>query len=186
MLLRHEHGYDKVSDQIYLGRYPLTVREFPRDASIIVDMTAEFFSRWSLIRGGKRLYFCEPCLDQMMPSPTAIIQLSKSVVKVLDEDRARKAYVHCANGRGRSSSLVVLIFLIRGQVNSIEEGFEKLRDARPQVKTSSVQRSAIRLAFEQFLHPDLMGKREKQGDVELSCRMTTPDPNGGDNMLALQ
>ena len=120
--MRHENGYDAVSEQIYLGRYPLTLAQFPDDASVIVDMTSEFNARVSLFRDGNRMYFCEPCLDQMMPDAPTILRLAEKVAKLLDNEKAMKAYVHCANGRGRSSSLVVLIMLIRGQVKTVEKG----------------------------------------------------------------
>jgi hypothetical protein len=51
----------QVYDTFYVGRYPIWASQFPEDAKNIVDLTAEFPARKSLLKG--RRFLCLPSLD---------------------------------------------------------------------------------------------------------------------------
>jgi len=48
---RREPPYNKVAANLYVGRYPITAKEFPKDATAVVDMTCEFTVPTRVLKG---------------------------------------------------------------------------------------------------------------------------------------
>lgn len=131
LLLDHkETPWAAITPEFYLGRYPLDVQhEFPAWARSVVDLTAELPER-SAVAAGRR-YFCLPSLDCDMPNEQDMLALAARVASL--PAAALPAYIHCANGHGRSSSLLALVLLLRGEVSHWREAFMLMKTKRPGV-----------------------------------------------------
>ena len=131
LLLDHkETPWAAITPEFYLGRYPLDVQhEFPPWTRSVVDLTAELPERGAVVAG--RNYLCLPSLDCDMPNEQAMLALAAQVASLPAE--ALPAYIHCANGHGRSSSLLALVLLLRGEVSHWREAFKLMKAKRPGV-----------------------------------------------------
>jgi protein-tyrosine phosphatase len=81
---RNEHGYDEVSQGIYLGRYPWYHNshptEFPQQATIVVDLTAEMPFPRKLFKN-RRCFFL-PTLDHCAPGIEEMIEIANLLAPV--------------------------------------------------------------------------------------------------------
>ena len=105
-LLSRETCCDEVSPGVWVGRRPFA-RDLPADASLIVDLTAEFPSLRSVRRG--RTYLCVPTLDATAPEEVALLA-------VVEKAAAWQGtvYIHCALGHARSAMTAGAVLLRRG------------------------------------------------------------------------
>ena len=128
-LLSREPAFNVIDDDLVIGRR-LLAGEAPEGFDHYVDLTAEF-DEPAPIR--KRLgYRCLPILDASVPS---IEELHGAV----EETASGRAFVHCAQGHGRTGLFALALLLRRGNVNSIDEGLLVLKSLRPAVKLNQEQ-----------------------------------------------
>ena len=98
-----EDPYNEVSDGFWVGRWPRRYpAEFPVEADNVVDLTAEFPARRTVVR--ERTYLCCPCLDMEMPQARALADFAQRVASLQG-----RTYVHFANGHGRSALIVAMV-----------------------------------------------------------------------------
>jgi len=141
---------------------------FPSDATIIVDLEAEMPVPRHVFK--TRRYLCIPTLDQCAPNVEALREVGASLATHDDrfllhqgtsnfrrlesnEDtegegvRVKGAiHVFCANGRGRSTAFVLVLLVMRGDCQTVEEALEVVRRARPQINPKGDQIQVAREA----------------------------------------
>lgn len=146
-LLSREAAFNTINDNLVIGRR-LLAGEAPEGFDHYVDLTAEFEDP-AAIRG-RPGYRCLPILDASVPK----VEDLRSVVESSVEGRA---FVHCAQGHGRTGLFALALLLRRGSVQTIEDGVGLLRRLRP----------AVRLNREQveFAHRYLKTNAEQAMDV---------------------
>ncbi len=132
-------GWDRVADEvspgIWLGRWPRP-QDVPHDVLLIVDLTAELPARRTVLHG--REYWLVPTLDGAAPDLTL---LRNAVARAVD--RPGPMYVHCAQGRGRSTLFVLLLLRARGIVPDLEEAERVVRAVRPSISLTRAQRRLL-------------------------------------------
>ena len=144
-LCTREAPYHELFNGLKIGRR-LLPHELPGDVTEVFDLTAEF-PEPTLIRerGG---YRCYPTLDAKPLEPVALFQAAKQVTEAVGG-----AYIHCANGHGRTGTLAGAVLLLAGRVQTVDEALEYLRSCRPGVKLNSQQTIALR-EFAKTLQPE--------------------------------
>lgn len=118
-----EDAYNRVYKHFYVGRFPRWNSEFPPEIKNIVDMTAEFSARKSLLKG--RTYLCLPSMDRCMPDPWDLGQFALQVSRL-----KTPTYIHCANGHSRSGLLMAMVMVLRKDSASIRHAFAKMVEKR--------------------------------------------------------
>ena len=147
LALTKEPPYVEVAPGIWLGRRCYG-NEMPSDVKLVVDLTAEF-GEPKAVRTG-RSYYSLPILDASVPSLEAFRKLVQAAVTFQEP-----VYVHCALGHGRSAMVVIALLVAKGMAASLDEAERRVKQARPGIKISAIQR---RLLQQWFLSPrGLMG-----------------------------
>lgn len=123
-------AWDEVTPGVLIGRV-LSNKEakvaIDQGATAVLDLTAEF-SEPVTFRTVK--YRNIPILDLTAPAPS---QLKEAVKFISEESNSGTVYVHCKIGYSRSAAVVGAYLIASGEVNSAEEGVEKLRKVRPAI-----------------------------------------------------
>ncbi len=128
-----EPVYNLVADRMYVGR--ITEAEaLPRDAAMVVDMTAEFLEPKSAQAFGA--YRCLPTLDGIQPALEDLSALAHEVARF-----EGPVYVHCAAGHGRSSLLACCALLARGDYATVDETVRAMQSKRPKIHLARSQRA---------------------------------------------
>jgi protein-tyrosine phosphatase len=125
----------EVTPGLWLGRRAFA-RELPPGIGLVVDLTAEFAEPRG-VRSG-RGYHCVPTLDA---TATDLAALRLAVEKVVTWPGA--VYVHCAQGNGRSALLAAAVLVRRGLAPDARYAVQMLRQVRPGVRLTSVQRRTL-------------------------------------------
>ncbi|HVN42503.1 MAG TPA: hypothetical protein VMT50_06935, partial [Steroidobacteraceae bacterium] len=120
---------------LFLGRRARAA-ELPKGVEVVVDLTAEH-DEPSGVREG-RAYRLLSTLDGCSPDEAGL----RALVSELALSSA-PIFVHCAVGRGRSSTVAAALLLARGLAQTPEEAEERLRAARPYVKLTARQRALL-------------------------------------------
>jgi hypothetical protein len=128
-----ESAQNVITEDLVIGRR-LLPGEIKGEFVNYVDLTAEFPEpvaiRW---RDG---YLSFPVLDGSAPRPDALREMMNRL-------RPGKTYVHCAQGHGRTGLFALAVLLKSGDVQTIDEGLEKLRRVRPGINLTAIQRRCI-------------------------------------------
>jgi protein-tyrosine phosphatase len=128
-LLSREAAFNTINDNLVIGRR-LLASEAPEGFDHYVDLTAEFEEPAPIrTRPG---YRCLPILDASVPT---IEELRGAV----ESSASGRAFVHCAQGHGRTGLFALALLLRRGSVQTIEEGVGLLRSLRPAVRLNREQ-----------------------------------------------
>ncbi|MEK7952173.1 hypothetical protein [Luteolibacter soli] len=128
-LLSREASFNQIDDDLVIGRR-LLASEAPEGFDHYVDLTAEFEEpRPIRARPG---YCCLPILDAGVPS---LAELRGAV----EQAAAGRAFVHCAQGHGRTGLFALALLLHHKRVETIEEGIGLLQNLRPAVKLNRIQ-----------------------------------------------
>ena len=134
-LLIKEDCYNRVAPGLYLGRRPLA-HELPADINAVVDLTAEFPEPEGVRNG--RDYICVPTLDASVLVDGHFLELAEKVNRI-----DGSIYVHCAQGHGRSGTLVAALLLARGEAKSVDDAVARVRKARPGVRLNAQQEALL-------------------------------------------
>ena len=134
-LCTREDPYHVLFGGVKVGRR-LLPHEFPKDVTEVFDLTAEF-AEPTLIRE-KGVYRCYPTLDATQLEPDVLFQAARQVL-----DAAHGAYIHCANGHGRTGTLAGAVLLLAGRVQTAEEALEYLVSRRPRIRLNRHQYAAL-------------------------------------------
>lgn len=134
LILSRENPFDKVGDNLILGRR-LLANELPPNIVNYVDLTAEFEDPLDIRQSTN--YISLPILDASVPSPQGLIS-------ALSRLRSGNTYVHCAQGHGRTSLFALALLSTQGSVRSFEDGFSLLKEVRPGIGLNNAQETFIR------------------------------------------
>jgi protein-tyrosine phosphatase len=128
--------FDLVAPGVYLGRRLVDASQLPKDARLVVDLTAEF----RVTRGvdGRYEYLALPTLDTTVPSYDAFARLVEQAAA-----HAGPIYIHCAAGYGRSAAVAAAVLIARGLAKDVDEAQAQLRAARPKVWLHPGQRAHV-------------------------------------------
>mmetsp|Transcript_21285 Transcript_21285/g.59947 ORF Transcript_21285/g.59947 Transcript_21285/m.59947 type:complete len:258 (+) Transcript_21285:203-976(+) len=131
----------RIVERVYLGRLPWELSEIPEDVVEIVDCTAEF----PRFVTSNVKYQCFPMLDTCAPPESErdrFVTVARHVASfAIDGEDA--VYVHCANGRGRSATLIAAALLAARLVDTVEEAQTVMRLQRPQVHLKACQKEFL-------------------------------------------
>jgi protein-tyrosine phosphatase len=133
--LSRERCFHEVAPGLLLGRRPFA-HELPAEVALVVDLTSEF-PEPPAVRTRAR-YLCHPVLDTCAPDEEGLVSVVRTV---LAEPGA--VYVHCAQGHGRSSTLVAAVLLAQGHHEDVPGAEHHLRRARPGVRLHPEQRALL-------------------------------------------
>jgi protein-tyrosine phosphatase len=128
-LFSKESPFNRIDDTLTVGRR-LLASEIPDGFDHYVDLTAEFEDP-SIIRN-RPSYHCLPILDADVPTPE---ELNRTVEAVSNGS----AYVHCAQGHGRTGLFALALLIRRGEVTTAQEGLEVLKNLRPAIRLNRTQ-----------------------------------------------
>ena len=120
---------------LYIGRRPLP-GELPSDIKVVVDLTAEFPERKEVREASQ--YLCLPPLDASVPGDRQFQKLLESIMEA-----PSPAYLHCAEGHGRSGTLGAAILVLRGLAENVEDAVRLLRKSRPGIRLSNEQKALV-------------------------------------------
>ena len=129
--LSREACCDEVAPGVWVGRRPLP-GDLPPDATLIVDLTAEFPSRRAVRHG--RTYLCVPTLDATAPEETALRAAVETAAKW-----PGPVYIHCALGHARSATTAAAVLIRRGLAADATEAVVIMQQARPRIRLEKSQ-----------------------------------------------
>lgn len=148
-VIKREHPYHLVHENLYVGRRPLSVQDIPEDATYLLDMTAEFEVP-ACIRTARLNYICCPALDTMAPTEANFIETLKELFPCRDG----VIFVHCAFGHSRSVMAAAAIMMLRcpRQFPSIDAAEALIASIRKGIHIRSEQRVALLQACRRLVH----------------------------------
>lgn len=113
--------------------------ELNRDWSGVVDLTVEFPER---LAGRTRTYLLLPTWDGVPCTPD---QLEKAATYAVEARKDGDVLVHCAHGRGRSTTVMCACLVKAGLYDNWEEALERgIKPGRPVCKLNASMREALR------------------------------------------
>lgn len=133
--LSREPCFDEVAPGLLLGRRPFA-HELPREVSLVVDLTSEFAEPRE-VRTRVR-YLCLPVLDTCAPDEEELVSVVRAILA-----EPGTAYVHCAQGHGRSATIAAAVLLALGHCEDMRGAEQHLRRARPGVRLHREQRNVL-------------------------------------------
>ena len=128
-LVSREPAFNVIDDDLVIGRR-LLAGEALDEFVHYVDLTAEFEEPTPIRK--RAGYRCFPILDASVPSYAALRG-------VVEETSSGRAFVHCAQGHGRTGLFALALLLRRGSVHSVDEGVSILKRLRPAVRLNKEQ-----------------------------------------------
>ncbi|HUQ01538.1 MAG TPA: hypothetical protein VM261_03545 [Kofleriaceae bacterium] len=128
-LLSREAPVNELAENIRIGRRLLR-RETPADVDLIVDLAAEL-PRTHVALG----YLSLPILDAGVPDYSS---LRLAIAAISD---SKRAYIHCAQGHGRTATVAACVLISRGM--SISAAIDRIQAARPKAHLSRVQHAFV-------------------------------------------
>ncbi|MBT6176751.1 MAG: hypothetical protein HOI23_05850 [Deltaproteobacteria bacterium] len=140
-LSKQEPAWHLITPGLWLGRR-VRAEELPNGVGLVVDVTAEFES-FKTVRENYT-YWTLPTLDARTASTEKFKELSERIAAWSQSG----VYIHCAKGRGRSTTLLVAVLLERNHVQSIDEAMNLIRSHRPQVRLHKPQRKVLESLYE--------------------------------------
>jgi len=123
----------EIAERIWIGG--AYGHELMRPWAAVVDLTAEFSEP-----SGCAAYLNLPCWDGQPPSPAEIERGAAFAAKAA---KRGDVHVHCAHGRGRSTTLAVAALVRTGRFKNWEDAFEAAREKRPCVRLNRMMREAL-------------------------------------------
>jgi len=133
VLVSRENATDEVTPHLILGRR-LRRHERLDGVDHTIDLTAEFEDP-KVIRESPG-YLAVPVLDGSVPR-------REDLDAILSKASGGVAYVHCAQGHGRTGTVAVVMLIARGEAASVEAAMERIKKARPGVRLNSAQRRFV-------------------------------------------
>ncbi len=130
-----EPCWHEVAPGLFLGRRA-RAQELPPGVNAVIDLTAEHTEPRGVREG--RTYRVLSTLDGCAPDEAGL--------RALVADFAAwegAVFIHCAVGRGRSSTVAAALLLARGLATSPEDAEARLRAVRPCVKLTRKQRAVL-------------------------------------------
>ena len=139
--------YSHVTDSIYVGpQHRASGKRALEQAGFthIINMRSEFDDEpYGLTLGDVRSdnYCYLPTIDD---DPISVEHIEKGIAYIGNAiESGGKVYIHCSAGVGRAPSMAAAFLISEGY--STEEALELIRQARPFIKPTAVQISALKL-----------------------------------------
>jgi len=132
-------GWHEIAPGLFVGRRT-SRKGLPVGVNLVIDLTAEFPK---VALDNEVEYRCLPTLDGSVPDSQRFIELATSVANHETEG----VFIHCANGHGRSVTLMAAVLLYRGIAKSIDEALSIIREARPAAHPNRSQRGFLEDLF---------------------------------------
>lgn len=101
----------------------------------IIDLTVEFPELCKC-----KNYLCIPVWDGVPPSPD---QLEESATFAVHSKKDGDVLIHCAHGRGRSTTVMCAALVKYGLYSSWQEAFDAVKPGRPVVKLNAKMKDAL-------------------------------------------
>jgi len=144
-IIAGEHPYDLCyttasGKNMWIGRYP--VFGVPEECDIIVDCTVEF--------PGRRIdgdYMNVPSLDMVLAPPQEFRDAAEKVIKLFEDGR-KSAFIHCANGHGRSALLAALVIVLLKEQDNLADCRKILKEKRSVINWQTNQEEIVAKAIE--------------------------------------
>ena len=133
--LSREGCFDQVRPDLLLARRPLA-HELPASVAGVVDLTAEFPAASGVRARGH--YRCVPVLDAAAMDEEALLALVAELLATRGP-----TYVQCAQGHGRSATVVAAVLLARGEAEDATQAEALIRRARPSARLHTEQRALL-------------------------------------------
>ena len=140
LLCKNEPAYDKVWDNVYVGRHPV-FSGFPENTGLVIDLTTEMYGIKPKDNPGCR-YMVAPALDTCSPDPEAWHSVIKEIIDTKLTMPSTIIYVHCAYGHGRSGITVAAAMVRTGVCANFEIAAGHLKGERPSINWQPVQEFA--------------------------------------------
>ena len=134
-LCTRDAPYHDLYDGVKIGRR-LLPHEFPDDIETVFDLTSEFPEPGPI--RGKVSYRCYPTLDANPLDPLSLLHAARELLGVQD-----RAYIHCANGHGRTGTLAGAVLLLGGRSETVEDAVDYLQTRRPGLTLNPRQRASL-------------------------------------------
>ncbi|MHB8994595.1 MAG: phosphatase domain-containing protein [Armatimonadota bacterium] len=129
-----EPFYNEVAPGLWVGRRVLG-GELPEGVLVLVDVTCEFAEPSSAL--GRCEYRSLPTLNYSVPERGALVAL---VEELANRDGV---YIHCAQGHGRSATLVAALLMRRGTARTPAEAVGMVTAVRPKVHLEPCQQEFL-------------------------------------------
>ena len=129
--ISHEPAWNEVAPGLWLGRRA-AARELPEGVTIVVDLTEGFAKPRRY--GASIEYVALPTLDGCPPPREPAIAVLERLA-----DEPGGLYVHCAQGHGRSATLVAILLVLRGGALDLDQAVALIQARRPAVGLSGAQ-----------------------------------------------
>ena len=149
--------YSRVTDSIYVGpQHRSNGKRALKQAGIthIINMRSEFDDEsYGLTLGDVRSdnYCYLPTVDD---NPISAEHIEKGIAYIDSAiEGGGKVYIHCSAGVGRAPSMAAAFLISRGY--SAEEALGLIRQARPFIKPTAVQISALKLFERKVRQPQI-------------------------------
>jgi protein-tyrosine phosphatase len=137
--LSKEPCHHQVAPNLWIGRRALC-RELPNGINLVVDLTAELAVPHGVKEG--REYLCVPTLDSSVPERREFERILQAVLECKGG-----VYIHCANGHGRSATLVLAVLLASTRQETLKQAEAFLKQVRPGIGLHSQQRRLLEILF---------------------------------------
>lgn len=139
-VLSKEASFAEVRPGLWIGRR-LTGRE-PRPATdVVLDLTCEFSEAVSHRTPN---YLAYPILDGGIPQSAASLA---ATLRALGWPE-RSAYIHCAQGHGRTATVTAALLIHTGEVQTVDEALATIQAVRPAATINTAQRRYLDAAIE--------------------------------------
>jgi protein-tyrosine phosphatase len=138
-LVSRETAYNQLTDRLLIGRRLLS-HELPAEVDHVVDLTCEFNEPRHL---RERSYRSFPILDGADVTTDELQQWAGEVAGLHGT-----AYIHCAQGHGRTGLFAAAVLLSSGQASTPDEALRLVVACRCGVQLSASQRQVLHATFE--------------------------------------
>ena len=164
--------YSRVTDSIYVGpQHRANGKRALEHAGIthIINMRSEFDDEsYGLTLGDDRSdnYCYLPTIDD---DPISAEHIERGIAFIDSAiEGGGKVYIHCSAGVGRAPSMAAAFLISRGY--STEEALGLIRQARPFIKPTAVQMSALKLFESKVRQREMISDAYSSGErTQMNC-----------------
>lgn len=129
-LVRRNAPYEELVDGILIGRR-LLPSEFPAGVASVFDLTCEFVEPRQI---RQLVYHACPVLDGAAPKVEKLLAWARLVLVA-----PKPAFIHCAEGHGRTGLLAATVLIEAGNAESASEALRLVQSKRSGVRLKRVQ-----------------------------------------------
>jgi hypothetical protein len=132
--LRRRDAFNEVVPGLFIGRRPT---HLPDGVDVVIDLAGEFAAH--PVARAVPGYLSVPVLDRWVTSDPRFVDLIGSMAT-----NKQVAFVHCAQGHGRSAQVVAGVLIARGLATSAEQAMKLVKQHRPGARLAPIQLEQLR------------------------------------------